>query len=466
MKIPYTISQNAIEAYGPSSETTELISEAARRILAEDFKWDKQRCPSLQELCLRALAKHFKKTPLLKQLPCQNRIFLLDILSLQLPLELTIPVIHEERYWERRYTKVFKYTLRRKPEGWTWKGLYLERHCQQLMEQAQPQYNDEEAMDEILTLCSPYVSRLFIEQLQSWKPPLTMKKEDIPEVWPIDHINLLPVFKKLNKIQELDIIFGVKNAGEDFRFEMFKLSLQDGQRLGKAVQELPKIQSLRIHRSSLEFEHCQALVQGLVNSKWSSLVELDLSHCLIGNPGALCVAFLLQKFPGLKILNLTNNGIGKIGTEGLGFALLQNPGLQDLNLRLNPLGIDGTMGILSALVRISWPQRLSMAACMFDEDTALKVAQMIKLNDALERLDVSANYFGEAVGEALVDAVESNSTIQWLDVRETDISPQQKEQVEECLLRNREEALKRKQAEMEGNNQEQEAETFTFEYEQ
>lgn len=151
MKIPHIISQNTIEAYRPSNQTNQLLGERGRRVVAEDFEWDKERCPSLEDFCLQALAKNFQQNPLLAQLPCQDRVFLLDILSLKLPLEMAIPVIHEESYWERRFIEVFKYTWRPRPEAWTWKSLFLERHCQQLMEEAQPQYLDEEQMDEILS---------------------------------------------------------------------------------------------------------------------------------------------------------------------------------------------------------------------------------------------------------------------------------------------------------------------------
>lgn len=81
---------------------------------------------------------------------------------------------------------------------------------QEVLEQAQPQYNDEESFDEILNLCAPYVRRLIVTQLQYWKPPLTMDKEDIPEEYPIEHINFTLVLKKLPLITEFDIVYGKK----------------------------------------------------------------------------------------------------------------------------------------------------------------------------------------------------------------------------------------------------------------
>lgn len=76
------------------------------------------------------------------------------------------------------------------------------------MENAQPQYKDEENMDDILNLCSPYVRRMNANQLQWWKPPLNLDPDEIPENWPIMHINFQPIFQKLTLIEEIDLVFG------------------------------------------------------------------------------------------------------------------------------------------------------------------------------------------------------------------------------------------------------------------
>lgn len=264
-----------------------------------------------------------------------------------------------------------------------------------------------------------------------------MENEDIPTVWPIDHINFNPIFKKLTGLEEVSLVFGVNNTGESFRWEMFSLTKEDCQKLGKAIQELTKLRKLKIHKSNLEFKHCQALMRCLMECK--QLEELDLSHCKISDTGALCVCQYLEAGVNLKSLNLTNNGIGKIGAEGLGYAILKEgcTDLVELNLRLNPLGLDGTMGILRAIVRCSIPRKLVMAACMLDEEATLKISQMIKLNNTIHTLDVSSNYFGEEVGDFLVEAMRDNTTIHWLDVRETDISKEQQDQISKYLVRNR-----------------------------
>lgn len=73
---------------------------------------------------------------------------------------------------------------------------------QQVVEQAQPQYGDEENMEELTTLIGPFIHRLRVTELQAWKPPLTWPKEEYPEVYPIDHVNFEPIMKNLTEIGE------------------------------------------------------------------------------------------------------------------------------------------------------------------------------------------------------------------------------------------------------------------------
>lgn len=70
---------------------------------------------------------------------------------------------------------------------------------------------------------------------------------------------------------------------------------------------------MQIRRSSLQDDHIQALTKGLVDNR--TLIELDLSHCQIGDRGTLCIAKLLMVHPTLQVLNLEDNLIAKIGGE-------------------------------------------------------------------------------------------------------------------------------------------------------
>ncbi|KAJ8976667.1 hypothetical protein NQ317_004685 [Molorchus minor] len=437
MRIPHIISKDTHIAYQCSPQSLDLVGEDQRKLLAEDIEWDKDHCPTLVDYSVQAISEYFERNPLLNDLPGQDRDYLLEIVSTDLPLELVIPLIEDEYYWQRRYNDKFSTIIIRKPKVWTWKSLYLERHVQQIIEEAQPQHKDEDTFDEILTLCSEYVRRLIVTQLQWWQPPLTMEKDEIPEIYPIAHINFTPIFLKLPLIEEFRLTYGMNNVGMDFDWNMFKLSVEDCQRLGIALLSLPNLTILRINRTVLEYKNCQALMQGLIFNQ--TLTELDLSNCQIDDEGALCVAKLLGSHPTLKILNLSNNCIKQLGAEGIGFTLLQEScaQLDVLNLRLNPLGNEGTLGIMRALVRCDIPKEVSMSGVLFDDDTPMKVGKMIKINKGLKKLDLSNNWFGEDGGTDLVEAMEINTTLEWLDVRDTDITPYQAHKIKKFLIRNR-----------------------------
>lgn len=204
--------------------------------------------------------------------------------------------------------------MRKRSNFVSWKSLFLERHMQDLVESAQPQYADEDNMEDITTLLSPYIFTLEITQLQAWKPPLTWSKEDVPEVYPIDHINFEPILKRLENIKELDIIYGMKDASEIFEFRLFQISKDDCRNLGRGVLLLKNITVLRLHKSQLRDEQIQALMQGLVKNK--TIEELDLSHCVIGDHGALCIAKVVSVHPTLLKLILCDNQIMARGAEG------------------------------------------------------------------------------------------------------------------------------------------------------
>lgn len=440
-RIPHTINSSTLTQYEASPESIKLDSEQNRKVHSEFLGWNVGHPPTLADCCVVTLSRNFEKLKLLNELPCENRTYLLEILATDLPLEICIPLINHEHYWERRYNDEFGVRTYARRDDWNWKCLYLERYLRKLVEFAEPQYRDEYDMNEILTLLEPYVQTLRVTQLQYWNPPSTMEKEDIPEIYPEDHIDFEPIFKKCQRIDEFDLVFGMNNVGEKFEWRMFSVSIDDCDRLGRAILNLKLLKILRIHRSKIEDLHCQALVRGLVSN--TTIIELELSHCRIGNQGALCIAKLIEVHPTLQILNLSDNLIGGVGGEGIGYALLQEDScpLVSLDLRLNPLGHQGALGLMRSLVRGNKPERINLACCEFEDMTSYIFGCMLKVNKSLTWIDVSNNWFGEFGGENLVIGLSSNESVKWLDVRETYITPEQLTAVKHMLKRNNHEEV-------------------------
>jgi hypothetical protein len=77
--------------------------------------------------------------------------------------------------------------------GGSWKRLYLERHLQEHIENLAPEKFEESEVESLVLLCSPYVKRLNIRQLQAPESPTEDKS--------IDHINLEPFIKGLVNLE-------------------------------------------------------------------------------------------------------------------------------------------------------------------------------------------------------------------------------------------------------------------------
>ncbi|XP_017770018.1 PREDICTED: T-complex-associated testis-expressed protein 1-like [Nicrophorus vespilloides] len=437
MRLPYIINQNTYIEYDPSQITRELLDEVDRVLISEDITRTDDKTKTLVALCILCIGNNFEQYPLINDLLlCADRDNLLEILPTNLPLSLVVPLIEDEIYWKRRFTDTYGVMSQRLHEGWTWKCVYLENHMQELVEKAQPEYNDEETMEEITTLIHTYVHRLIITQLQCWRPPLTQEKDEIPEIYPVDHINMEPIFRRLSFIEEIDISFGTKDVGESFKWQMFKVSLDDAKRLGTALVNLKKLRVLSLHNSSMEDKHIQILTKFLI--KIASLEELRFSYCLIGDKGTLCIAKLMMSHAALSKIVLTYNKIGAIGGEGIGYALMQDNccPIKHLDLRLNPLGHQGIMGLFRALVRVNRLEELIISGCGFEDETSIRLGAVLQLHKNLKMLDVSNNWLlpGE---KNILEGMMLNNTLCWMDLRETDITDEVLHKIKRKLDRNR-----------------------------
>lgn len=116
MIIPNTVNKNILLLFQPPEGT--FISK--RKTFAENFEqWDKKIPKRLRELCIEYTANNWSSVwyntlisilklrlvqPLFKEIPLlADRLLLLDVLATDLPLEITVPIIHEDVYWRRCY---------------------------------------------------------------------------------------------------------------------------------------------------------------------------------------------------------------------------------------------------------------------------------------------------------------------------------------------------------------------------
>jgi hypothetical protein len=84
--------------------------------------------------------------------------------------------------------------------GGSWKRLYLEHHLQEYIEKLIPEEFVQSEVESLVHLCSPYVKRLNIRQLQAPQPLEFIEGDgyEYPiKMESVDHINLEPFIKGL-----------------------------------------------------------------------------------------------------------------------------------------------------------------------------------------------------------------------------------------------------------------------------
>ncbi|KAK3925421.1 Dynein regulatory complex subunit 5 [Frankliniella fusca] len=261
--------------------------------------------------------------------------------------------------------------------------------------------------------------------------------------------------------QSLEVVFTKLNMGADLDPAEYRVSLGDCERLGRAVADHPALtvstldtvpirsereditrrQALRVRRSQVEALRAAALLRPLTASPAAGgrLALLDLSHCPLGDQGALAVAGALGALPALETLLLVNAKVGAEGARGLAFAMAQSGFAGErLDLRLNPLGELGGQGVAALLRRNLGPRALGLAATDLGTMAGLHLAEALHYNCRLQALTISSNpSLGEPVGGALVEAMAVNTWLLQVDARDSGLREQDLQAVEEALAANR-----------------------------
>ncbi|XP_023705077.1 dynein regulatory complex subunit 5 [Cryptotermes secundus] len=438
MRVPHTIPHNTSLVYQSSEQTQNLPGEVNRTLRAEDVTWDKEIPSTLATLCVKSLASHFQEKRVLGELSEEDQCLLLETLPTDLPLTLTVPLIRDGIYWKRSSQNRWKSMNDVHDYGNSWKRHYLERHLQEHIEKLGPENFVQSEIESLVQLCSPYVKRLSIQQLQAPQPPEFIDGDHCEwptEVNSIDHISLQPFIKGLVNLEELHVMFGVRGCGMDFAWILFKFSLVDCINIGLGLNSANCLKTFRIHRSTLDDARVSILLQHIMRN--TTINRLDFSHCEIGDQGALAIGKLLTVHPALEELILCNNKIGAAGANGLACALshIASP-LKLLDLRLNHIGNQGVTDLCSALANSEHPQELILAGCGFTEETGIKLGQMLQHNTTLQALDISNNNLGEVGGEALSHGIKDNTTLLRLDYRMTGITQEDASSINMSLKSN------------------------------
>ncbi|XP_026197863.1 dynein regulatory complex subunit 5 [Anabas testudineus] len=400
-----------------------------RRIIAEDPDWSLAIVPCLSNLCLQSIVKNFKDKPIFEELTPTEQDFIQERLSPSLPLSVTANLISDGVYWKRCCEQrwglcdVSQY-------GHSWKRMFFERHMENIIELFIPDVTELKTVLDMVPYCENYLKRLNISQLlPPIKEPQKEEEEygselasDIDYDTPsMDHFNFGILLDKLTSLEELHLVYKVKQCGMNFEWKMFEMTDRDCESLAKALKSCKTLKLLRLHQSHIDDNKCRLLVKYLLDHP--SLRELDFSHNLIGDRGARAIGKLLNSSK-LEILNMCDNVIRDPGAKAIAHALSRNSTLLSLNLRLNRLRDEGGMAIGKALLKNNTLLHLHLGANKVTGPTAVALSKVLAQNNSLKSINLSCNSLGEDGGKALEEAMSHNTSVTECDIRLTEVDEQ------------------------------------------
>ncbi|XP_013135351.1 PREDICTED: T-complex-associated testis-expressed protein 1-like isoform X1 [Papilio polytes] len=445
MKIPYVVSTNTRHAYRTAEFMQQSNGEVHRRILAENFEWDDGYTPApLSLLAAGALSKIFHRINPLHRILRKDRDILMDLFPADIPLKYSVRLIEDEQYWKRSFNT--KFPTRLELGVSFWKGKYLSTCLQEYLENAKPDLFLEDEATELASLVSPYIYQLGLNQLQIIRQPTPPVPDpntvedncefSVPKLY--DHIPLEPVLRKLYNLQEISLVFGLNNLGDEYLPRYFEFSIQDCESLCRGLEHLNHIKTIRINRSNLDCSKVKVILQNIV--KKETIEELDFNHCKIGDYGMKALGGFIYVHKNIRRIRIANNRFKETGVAGIAYALQMNPEapIELIDFSLNPMSLQCATTFAAAFVRCKEkPKTLIVNSCGFRGASAEKMAGLLCLNRGLTRLDMAANNLSGEAEATLLSALEQNRRILRIDLRRTHISEETQARVDQLLERNR-----------------------------
>jgi len=416
-----------------------------RRIIAEDPEWSLATVPLLNELVVKHIVDNFENnSKVLKDLLSKHQIKVLEKISTDLPLKVTALLVEDEGFWQRcckarwEICDVSAY-------GNSWKRMYFEKNLQQIIELFVPETTDPAQLEETLSLSANFIKKIEIRQLL---PPVreAPKGPDFDDVSDAgsdagdepecDHFNFAPVLKMLPNLQELHLTYGVRDCGMNFEWSLFQFTARDCLQLSQCVAACKTLKVFKLHRSKVDDDKVRVLISHILDHP--GLIELDLSHNVMGDRGARAVGKFLNNHSQLVRLNLCDNQIRVPGAQAIAHALTKNTLLQHLNLRLNRLGDEGGQAIARALLKNRTLVEINLGSNDLVEPTAAILSQVVMQNQILRSIDLSCNRLGPDGGKQLQEGMEDNTTIIQMDLRLTECGQESEYCINQILHRNQE----------------------------
>lgn len=413
-----------------------------RRIIAEDSEWNLATVPQLVEICMKYIVNNFSEKPILNELLPKHKENVLNNLSVNIPLTISANLIQNEGYWEKCCKARWEVCDITSYEN-SWKRMFFEKNLQEQIENFIPETTDVNTIIGTLKLSEKYVQCLKIRQLL---PPIKIpqvltdddfsdSESDIDDSPAIDHFDFNVAVPLLPDLKELEIIFGVKNCGMNFEWNLFEFTMKDCTFLSRAVRSWRQLKSFSLLRSKVDDNKARTMISHILDHP--TLEVLDFSYNKLSDSSARAIGKLLNGHSNLVTLILDDNHISAQGAAAIAHALKKNSTLKKLNLRLNRLEDEGCQKICQALLVNKTLSELHIGSNDITQASATDIGSVLIYNKNITSLNLSCNSLQEGGGKILEEGMEDNTTITKMDLRLTDIGQECEYNISQLLKKNR-----------------------------
>ncbi|CAL1586753.1 unnamed protein product [Knipowitschia caucasica] len=413
------------------------VENRRRWIIPEDSNWSLKQVPFLSELCLHSIVTNIQVKPIYGELSPSEQKYIQETLSIHTPLSLTSKLIPDGAYWQKRCKELW-HNCDASNHGQSWKRLFFERYLENLIELYIPNVTLLKSILDMLPLCKDLVKRLDIQELLV---PIEKPEEQHMELNNIhnddeiclDHFNFNALLGKLCNLEELHLVYRIKQCGMNYQKEMFQMTQKDCETLAQAVKSCNSLKVLHLYQSSVGDAQCRLLVKHLLDHP--SLTKLDFSFNVIGDRGARAVAKLLTRSK-LISLNLYFNQIQDHGAKALAHALSHGSTLEELNLGINRVGDEGAQAIVSALRNNSCLKTLNLSGAGAAGQTTAALCTLLLHNRTLSSINLCHSKLGADGGRALREAMSQNSTVVKFDLDLTGMEEEDTDSIQKVVRAN------------------------------
>lgn len=170
--------------------------------------------------------------------------FVHERLSTSLDLQVTANMVSDGVYWKRCCEQRWD-ICDLSHYGNSWKRMFFERHMEKIIELFIPDVTQTKTVLDMIPLCKNYVKRLDISQLL---PPVKEPQNEEDECGSefssdneydepsMDHFDFNILLSKLTNLEELHLMYRVKQCGMNFEWKMFEMTDRDCESLAKALK--------------------------------------------------------------------------------------------------------------------------------------------------------------------------------------------------------------------------------------